>query len=159
MSEHRDQDARTIGGLIHALYESISGPAGQARDWHRQASLFHPAARSMRTGIDEAGQPWVKIMDGAEYRSDTEPFFAENDFYEVEIARQEQVFGNVASVRSVYEARRRPDDPVPERRGVNFIHLYHDGQRWWLMNIIWDNERQGVSMPDTFLNPRTHPDP
>jgi hypothetical protein len=36
------------------------------------------------------------------------------------------------------------------------IHLWHDGVigkngRWWIMSIIWDNEREGVSIePDWF---------
>lgn len=31
---------------------------------------------------------------------------------------------------------------------MNMIHLFWDGARWWIMHIIWDNEREGVTLPD-----------
>jgi len=33
-------DVATIDAIIHAAYDVISGPAGQARDWNRERSLF-----------------------------------------------------------------------------------------------------------------------
>ena len=70
------------------------------------------------------------------------------DFYEVEIARQEFRFGDIAHVLSAYEARTAPA-PAGKvlRRGVNSIQLMHDGERWWILSTIWDNEREGVTLP------------
>lgn len=48
------------------------------------------------------------------------------------------------------EARRHPDDATPFKRGVNFLHLFHDGERWWVMSICWDNEREGLRLPETW---------
>ena len=68
-------------------------------------------------------------------------------FYEVETGRRVDLFGNIAHVWSVYEARRAPDDPVPERRGINSIQLFRDPDRGWrIVAMIWDNEREGVSV-------------
>jgi len=131
--------------LVRALYECISGPAGAPRDWAREARLLHPAARLTRTGIGPDGQPFARVMNAAEYRADTEPFFAANDFWEVEIDAREWRFGNIAHVLSLYEARNDPRQAVPERRGINSIQLYHDGQRWWVMSVLWDNERPGLA--------------
>jgi hypothetical protein len=83
-----------------------------------------------------------------EYIEDTAEFFGKNDFWEHEIGRRVDRFGSIAHVLSVYEARQRPDEPTPERRGVNSIQLFHDGERWWIMNMIWENEREGVRVPD-----------
>ena len=33
------------------------------------------------------------------------------------------------------------------RRGVNSIQLFHDGARWWIVSVLWDNERDGVAVP------------
>jgi hypothetical protein len=77
-----------------------------------------------------------------EYSANTTPFFAENDFYEVEIGRRIDVFGNIAQVWSNYEARRAPEDATPERRGINSIQLFKDSDRGWrIIHMIWDNER------------------
>lgn len=134
------------GAVIDAMYAMISGPAGP-RDWSLQREIFHAEARQMRTGVDDAGVPWIKIMGPDAYAADVADFFAANDFYEVETARRLQVFGNMAHAWSVYEARHAPDDTTPERRGINSIQLYRgeDG-RWRIISMIWDNERAGLTV-------------
>ena len=140
-------DQTDLGAVIDAMYAMISGPAGP-RDWSLQREIFHPDARQMRTGVDADGKPWIKVMDLEQYRADTAPFFAENPFFEVEIARKVDEFGNMALVFSLYEARRAPDDATPERRGINSIQLYRDeGGRWRIVSMIWDNERPGLTAP------------
>ncbi len=137
-------DLQAIGAVVDAMYAMVSGPAGP-RDWSRQPDVFHTDARQMRTGV-EGGAPWIKIMTPQSYTADTEAFFAANNFFEVEIARRIDVLGNMAHVWSLYEARTSPDDATPERRGINSIQLYNDGQAGWrIISMIWDNERPGVS--------------
>jgi len=147
--ERRDamtaDDNAAIGAVVDAMYAMVSGPAGP-RDWSRQGEVFHPEARQMRTGVDEMGQPWIRIMGPAAYRADTAPFFAANDFFEVEIARRIDILGNMAHVWSLYEARRSPSDTAPERRGINSIQLYNDGSGWRIISMLWDNERPGVAV-------------
>ncbi len=140
-------DETAIGDVIDGMYAMISGPAGP-RDWDRQAQLFHPDARQMRTGVGEDGKPWIVIMGLEQYRRDTQPFFDTGPFFEVELARRIEVFGNMAHAWSHYEARRDPTDLVPERRGVNSIQLFkgEDGA-WKIISMIWDNERPGLSLP------------
>ena len=73
-------------------------------------------------------------------------------FYEVETDRREVRFGNVAQVFSAYEARTSPQGGELIKRGMNLAHLFHDGTRWWLMHMIWDDERQGVAIPRTIFD-------
>jgi hypothetical protein len=139
-------DASSISAVVDAMYAMVSGPAGP-RDWRLQATIFHPEARQMRTGIGDDGKPWIKIMSLNDYAADTRAFFAANDFFEIEIARRVHEFGNIAHVWSIYEARRAPDDATPERRGVNSIQLYRDeAGRWRIVSMIWDNERPGLTI-------------
>jgi len=140
-------DLAGIGAAVDGLYDMISGPKGP-RDWSRQPDSFHPEARQIRTWIDVDGQPACKIMGLDDYARDVTPFFAENGFYEVETARRVDLFGNMAHVWSAYEARQAPDDPVPERRGINSIQLFKDpAQGWRVIAMIWDNEREGLELP------------
>lgn len=137
-------ETAAIGAVIDEMYAMISGPAGP-RDWSRQRAVFHPQSRQMRTGVDEHGAPWIRIMSPAEYEADVTPFFMANPFFEVEIARRIDLLGNMAHVWSLYEARTAPDDATPERRGINSIQLYRDaGGDWKIISMIWDNERPGV---------------
>jgi|SRR5689334_12383531 len=134
-------DEVEIGAVIDEMYAMISGPAGP-RDWSRQENCFLPEARQVRTWVDEEGRATRKSMGLDDYSRDTSPFFAANDFYEVEAGRRIDIFGNIAHVWSSYEARRSPDDADVERRGINSIQLFKDADRGWrIIHMIWDNER------------------
>jgi hypothetical protein len=141
-------DRTAIGTIVDEMYAMISGPRGP-RDWSRQANCFHPEARQIRTWIGADGRPARTIMGLDDYARDTTPFFAENDFYEVEIGRRIDLFGNIAHVWSAYEARTALGDAAPERRGINSIQLFRDPDLGWrIMAMIWDNEREGVAIPE-----------
>lgn len=140
-------DPTNIGAVVDAMYAMISGPAGP-RDWAMQGEVFHPDSRQIRTWIGEDRRPQMKIMGPADYQADVAAFFTANDFYEVEIARRIDEFGSMAHVWSAYEARTALGDSEPERRGVNSIQLFREADgRWWIMSMIWDNERPGLVLP------------
>ena len=139
-------DLKQIGAAVDEMYAMISGPAGP-RDWSRQANCFHPEARQIRTFVGPDGRSSMKIMSLDEYARNTTPIFAAQAFYEVEIGRRVDLFGNIAHVWSAYEARISPDDSDPERRGINSIQLFKDPDRGWrIVAMIWDNEREGVAI-------------
>lgn len=139
-----DQDA--ISQAVDGMYEMISGPAGP-RDWRRQDEFFHPDCRQIRTGVDADGKPWLLQFSLAEYRANADALLSDKDFYEVELAREIKVFGNIAHVWSKYEAKTSPDDAVAERRGINSIQLYKGAEgRWQIISMIWDNERPGIAI-------------
>lgn len=135
-------DEQAIGAVIDEMYDMISGPAGP-RDWGRHANCFLPEARLVRTFVDDRGRPGMLAMGPDEYAANVTPFFAANDFYEVETGRRIDRFGNMAHVWSNYEARTAPDDATPERRGINSIQLFrHPDLGWRIVSMIWDNHRE-----------------
>jgi hypothetical protein len=143
-----DEDRPQIGAAVDEMYAMISGPAGP-RDWSRQANCFHPQARQIRTFIGEDGKAAFTAMGLADYAENTTPYFAANPFYEVEIGRRIDLFGNIAHVWSAYEARTSLDDAKPERRGINSIQLFKDPACGWrIIAMIWDNEREGLELPE-----------
>jgi hypothetical protein len=144
---NEEQDRAGIGAAVTEMYAMISGPKGP-RDWSRQENCFHADARQIRTWIDADGRPACTMMGLDDYARDTTPFFADNDFYEVEIGRRIDLFGNIAHVWSAYEARSALGDAQPERRGINSIQLFRDPDLGWrIVAMIWDNERDGVALP------------
>ena len=135
-------DTHSIDAVLHALYSSISGPAGEARDWDRFRSLLFPGARLVRTDLDENGTPRALAMEARAYEVDTTGYFQRESFYETEIGRRVERFGNIAHVFSAFEARHAPGDAKAFKRGVNSVQLFHDGRRWWVVSVLWDNERE-----------------
>jgi hypothetical protein len=142
-----DADFATIDGIISAMYESISGNAGEPRQWDRDRALHHPKALLV-PARQAPGGPAAGVFDFDEFVASRDGFLASTDFYEVEIARKEFRFGAIAHVLSAYEARTAPA-PAGKvlRRGVNSIQLMHDGERWWILSTVWDNEREGLTLP------------
>ena len=138
--------AEELDKLIQTLYASISGPAGQPRQWDILRGLFFRGAHMIRTSV-EGGVPQALVLDVEEYIENTKVYFQEHGFYENEIARRVDEFGNIAQVFSTYEARHSPEEAEPSRRGINSIQMFHDGQRWWIMNMLWDNEREDNPLP------------
>ncbi len=71
-------------------------------------------------------------------------------FYEQEIHNIVEVFGNIAHVFSAYEAWADGDKTKFLKRGINSIQLFNDGLSWKIVNMIWDDERPGLSMPSKY---------
>ncbi|HET9641206.1 MAG TPA: hypothetical protein VFP12_18600 [Allosphingosinicella sp.] len=140
------EEFATIDALMKALYSSISGPPG-GQDFELSRRLYHPDVRLVRTRLDEAGRPVAFSFSADRYEANAKALLADTPFYEVETERRTVRFGNVAQVFSAYEARTEPEGGERIKRGMNCAHLFNDGKRWWLMHLIWDDEREGVEVP------------
>ena len=158
-------DVESIEAIIAAAYDSISGPAGKKRDWDRMRSLFISGARLIPTAVD-AGMNDVdlatgrvrptgglapQLLDVDAYIARVEPFFATTGFYEKEVARRIEQFGQIAHVWSTYESRHDPSDAVPFMRGINSIQLFNDGNCWWILSIYWQHESPQHPVPEKYF--------
>lgn len=146
-------DVASIDAILQALYDVISGPAAAVRDWDRFRSLFAPGARLIPTRRTQAGGAQAVVLDVEDYITRTSPFFERNGFFERELARETEEFGNIAHAFSTYASYRAAGDTVPFSRGINSIQLLRDGGRWWVVTIFWDAERPGLTLPPQYLSP------
>jgi hypothetical protein len=152
----RRSDVESIDAMIKAAYDVISGPAGQERDWDRERSLFIPGARLIPTAIKAgvaslAGKRAPQVLEVGGYIERTREFFANNGFYEKEVARRTEQFGQIAHVWSTYESRHDEKDAEPFMRGINSIQLFYDGDRWWIVSIYWQHESPDEAIPPRYL--------
>jgi hypothetical protein len=150
----RDSDVSSIDAIIAASYDVISGPVGKKRDWDRERSLFAPGARLIptatvpgETDVDLA--PLVLDVEG--YIARVEPLFEKSGFYETEVARRTEQFGQIAHVWSTYESRHDPSEPEPFMRGTNSFQLFNDGKRWWILSVYWQHESKQHPLPQKYL--------
>lgn len=145
-------DVASIDAIVTAAYDGISGPAGMKRDWDRERSLYYSGARLIPTakpGANDDLAPQVLDIDG--FIARVEKYVTENGFFEKEIARRTEQFGHIAQVWSTYESRHSADDPEPFMRGINSIQLFYDGNRWWILNIYWQQESAWDPIPEKYL--------
>src|SRR5207237_10104872 len=95
--------------------------------------------------------PSPSSLDVRGYIAGVEPLCEKNGFYEKEVARRVEQFGQIAHVWSTYESRHAPNDAAPFMRGINSIQLFKDGKRWWIVSIYWQHENAGRPMPSEYL--------
>lgn len=146
----RPADVQSLDGILTALYEVISGPAGQTRDWDRMRSLFVPGARLIPTGPAPEGGHRYRMLSVEDYISQVGPNLERVGFREREIARRVEEWGHIAHVFSTYSGgpEAEPDRAV---RGINSIQLMNDGQRWWILNVFWEAESADNPLPTKYL--------
>ena len=148
-------DFESIDAIIMAAYDSISGPPGE-RDWNRVRSLFMPGARLIPTAknageISLGGRIAPHLLDADGFIERIRDHVEKNGFFEREIARRTEQFGQIAHVWSTYESRHDSDDPEPFMRGINSIQLFDDGNRWWILSIYWQHESAEHPLPKKYL--------
>ena len=144
----RKEDVATMDGIMRAIYDCISGPAGD-RDWNRFRSLFVPQVRFTQTGKKPDGSIFINPMSEEEFIRLATDVFKSAPFYENGIVNRVQTYGNIAQVFSSYESRRAPGEK-PFDRGINSVQLLNDGTRWWVVSIFWDDERPDNPLPAEF---------
>jgi hypothetical protein len=143
----------SVDAIIAALYASISGGAGEKRDWNRFRSLFVPNARLIPARVRPDGGADAAMLSADDYVTRAAPGLEQNGFFEREIARRTETYGAVTHVFSTYESRRQLSDAKPFARGINSIQLLKDGPRYWVVTVFWDSERPGNEIPGKYLPP------
>jgi hypothetical protein len=150
----KPEDVSSVDAIMKAVYDVISGPAGQKRDWDRMRSLFIPGARLIPTRKGEDGKTSARVWTLEEYISAAGPRLEESGFFEREIGRVQEQYGNIVHLMSAYDSRRKADDPQPFARGINSFQLLNDGSRWWVVTIYWQGETPDTPIPAKFIKSR-----
>jgi len=152
VKEADPKDVGSLDAIMKAVYDVISGDAGQKRDWDRFRSLFHKDARLIPTGVNaQTKMVGARAMTPEEYSKGADAYFAKEGFFETEKARRVDIFGNIAHVFSTYESRHSSKDDKPFARGINSFQLLNDGKRWWVVTIYWQAESPEVPIPKQYL--------
>ena len=68
------KDVSSPEGIIAAVYDVISGPAGQKRNWDRMRTLFVPDARMIPTGKRQSGEITRRVMSVEDYINSSGPY-------------------------------------------------------------------------------------
>jgi len=153
--EASSADGASVDAIIKGLYESVShGPDGEP-NWKRMRDIFLPVG--MLIPPKRASEDIFTVLDVDAYEERTKKWMTtakakgeSTAFFETEVARKTDCFGNVCQVFSTYASRHAPDDAKPFMRGINSIQLVKDGSRWWVASVVWDSERPDNPIPPQY---------
>lgn len=137
-------DVAEIDNLIQALYDVISGDAGE-RNWERFRSLYTPNAFMGASVAAPGGGSRFVTFTPEEYIKRNGAVFLKESFREKEIARTVNQFGNIAQVFTTYEYNLGNGKAI--QRGINSVQLVKEQGRWWIASIIWQEENKDLPIP------------
>jgi hypothetical protein len=144
-------DVSSVDAIIVAVYDVISGDAGEKRDWDRWHSLFTEGATLSAVGQGRDGVVRRIVMTPKSWIERSGQMIEQNGFVEAEVGRTTECFGLIAHAFSTYVSFRSRADTEPFQRGINSFQLMNDGERWWVVSIFWQAESQGYPIPDQYV--------
>ena len=128
----------SIDDVVQDLYEYAS-PVADGEDRFRR--LFAAEARIVGASGDNELRGPLTVDEYLGLRRRRGPR------QEKELARRTERFGSIAQVFSTY----RRDVDGSEERGINSLHLRHDGARWWILSLLWAPESADCPLPKRYL--------
>lgn len=149
------KDVSSPEAIVTAVYDVISGSAGQKRNWDRMRTLFVPDAKMIPIGKRPTGESTRRVLTVEEYITSSGPFLEKDGFFETEIGKRTEQFGNMAHVFSTYESKTAVTDDKPFVRGINSFQLWYDGKRWWVITIVWQNETKDTPIPEKYMGSKS----
>jgi len=137
-------DLAGIDQAIRGVYEVISGPPGQKRDFDRMRSLFAPGATLKAIG--------PKGLHGGtleDYISRNKDVLEKEGFTERELGRRTEVWGGLATAWSSYDGRTASGSF--HERGINSFQLVKIDGKWLVASILWQEETPANPLPASML--------
>lgn len=136
--------------VVIRLYDLISGPAEEERQWEKVAGLFHPEAilRSELTLPDGSHQSGSWTVE--EFCAAAAPEYRKTGFWESEVSSRSLEYGHIAHVWSTYESRIETLDAPPVMRGINSVSLLREDDEWRIVSLIFQIERGTDGIPDEY---------
>ena len=137
-------DLAGIDAAIRGVYEVISGPPGQKRDFDRMRSLFAPGATLKATG-----PKGVRGGSLEDYISRNKDVLEQKGFTERELGRRLEVWGGLATAWSAYDGRTA--DGSFHERGINSFQLVKIDGKWLVASILWQEETPDNPLPANLI--------
>jgi len=143
------EDGDSVDSVVKALYRSLSFAENERPDLDSYRTICHPEARFVR--ITPEG-PVEMDLDGfiVSFAGRIERGEIKS-FHESEVSRKAETYGSLAQVFSTYQKGVNTGDPAEFTRGINSIQLYFDGRAWRVISIVWQDERPGLLIPESYL--------
>lgn len=143
-----DQPATaSIEGTIAEVLRILSTPE-ENRNWDDFRQLFLTSADLSVIGENQLGQKKVTTFDLESFVRFFRNSSNDRDFEEVQLHVHGDSYNGIAQVFQTFEVSW---DGESKQRGINSYQLVFVDGRWWIANVIWSNDANGVDIPAEYL--------
>lgn len=139
-------DQAALDALTARLYAAFTNANGLIPDLDALREVFLPECI-----ITKAVEPGAQVQDLDAFIAQRRPLLTTGrlvEFTERETAAAMWACGNIAGRCSLYEKSGVLDGTAFRTRGIKNLQFVRLEGRWWLSALAWDDEREGVSIPD-----------
>ncbi len=152
----RAEDVATAEAAVLAAYDALSRAPGESSEWERFRSLHLPSALLIPNTEQRGGEMAPLSVDGfidwidgiteqsAPIGSPQDQGFGAGPHGEAALRRR----------RANHRTRCAPTDRTGSS-GINAFTLVHDGDRWWIASVAWDEENAAGPIPAQYLDARS----
>ena len=147
--EINSKPEESIHGIVNEVLNIISGEKGKVRDWDAYRNLFLPTVRFTVLYHSDDPELQYESVTLEEFIEMMQDAYYENGFTEYEIGKRVDEYNGIAQVFQAYEGK---DSEGYEERGMTSYQLLKFNGRWWIANVIWTGDSNGVEIPAKYLN-------
>ena len=133
-------DLAGIDAAIRGVYEVISGPPGQKRDFDRMRAMFAPGAT-----MKAIGPKGLRGGTVEDYIGRNSAILEKEGFTEQELGRRVEIWGGLATAWSAYDGRTA--NGSFHERGINSFQLVKIDGKWLVASILWQEATPGNPLP------------
>jgi hypothetical protein len=133
-------DLTAIDKAVTGVYEVISGPPGQKRDFDRMRAMFAPGAT-----MKSIGPKGLRGGTVEDYIARNSAILEKEGFTERELGRRVELWGGLATVWSAYDGRTA--NGSFHERGINSFQLVKVDGKWLVASILWQEETPENPLP------------
>jgi len=137
-------DLAGIDAAIRGVYEVISGPPGQKRDFDRMRAMFAPGAT-----MKAIGPKGLRGGTVEDYIGRNSAILEKEGFTERELGRRVEVWGGLATAWSAYDGQTASGSF--HERGINSFQLVKVDGKWLVASILWQEETPANPLPRDIL--------
>jgi len=137
-------DLAAIDRAITSVYQVISGPPGQKRDFDKMRSLFAPNAT-----LKAIGPKGLRGGSLEDYIARNKEVLEREGFTESELGRRVELWGNLATAWSSYDGRTA--NGSFHERGINSFQLVKVDGKWLVASILWQEETPAFPLPKNMI--------
>jgi len=146
--ESNTNAVKSIDGIVKEILNIISGEKGKIRNWDAFRNLFLPTAQfTVLYHTDEIPLPYETVTL-EEFITLMHDQYYDDGFLEYEISKKVDKYNGLAQVFQTYYAK---DSENQEQRGITSYQLIYFDKRWWIVNIVWTGDSNGVEVPEKYL--------
>ena len=138
-------DRAAIDVLVRRFFEAFTNTGDSVPEVEALTELFIASGAILKV---TGGEPEVYSVDSfIEPRLRLLTDGTLKDFQEHETDSRTDILGNVAQRASLYRKSGMMSGSRFEGKGIKLFHFVRTTQGWRISAVIWDDEREGLSIP------------